>query len=107
MNRKLKILAVFVGVVFFAGGYYRSGLFSSLGHNLRFDASLFSMWIGNLIIGFFVGSYVYERPIISREEIAETVRETVNENMRDLTSRVLEELRKDRTFKRVKPSGGD
>jgi len=103
LKNKFKALAVFLGAIIFVWAFWKSELLNVLGQDINFDLTLFGMWGGTLVIGLFVGGYFFDQPPISREEISKTVKQAVDENMKDLSSRVIEEIRKNRNFKKVNP----
>ena len=103
LKNKFKATAIFLGLVLLVGAFWESKLLDVLGQDMSFDLTLFGMWLGTLILGLSTGAYAFDQPPLSQSQISEAVKKAVDENMKDLCEKILEEVKKDRQFQRVKP----
>lgn len=103
LKSRFKALGTVFGAVLFAWAFWKSNLLTVLGQDRWFDMTMFVMMGSSLIVGFFVGSLVYDAPLIDPEVISRIVKKAVDENMKDLTSQIMEEVKKERQFQRVNP----
>lgn len=101
LKKNIYLVFVITGTLLFVSSIYRSPITVILGFDYWDDLKIIGSYVGTLLTGISLGGFFIDQTKPTNKVMAEVVGRIVQAELKDLTRKVIEEVRKDRSFQRV------
>lgn len=103
MKKTIYLVVIVSGIILAVSSLYNSPLAVIMGYDYWDDLKIIGSYTGTVISSIAFGMLVVDRTRPTNEVIAEVVKAVVDKHMKDLTAKVIAEIKKDRDFQQVEP----
>ena len=103
MKKTIYLVVIVSGIILAVSSLYNSPLSVIMGYDYWDDLKIIGSYSGTVIASIAFGMLVIDRSRPTNEVIAEVVKAVVTKEMKDLTAKVIAEIKKNRDFQQVQP----